>query len=349
MVRVFLLWEAFQPEPKRVENSALKNLTRLCDAAHDDGLKVILTLFVGHLSGINLLPLWLLEGKKVEQRFPIYCSGRLCEANILDFFRERELRKAQKLLLREVAGALEHHPAVFAFDLGNEPSNLLVPMEDYLRLWLEDMAEEAKRYDDVPVTVGLHQEDLLRREGFNPGIVKDYTDFLSIHAYPFYLPFMDVQLDETFPLFICELTGWLSGSEKKVVLEELGAPSEPPMDTERGVVSLFHEEEIERYLSGALRLVFSSGIDVALLWCFSDYDRPLWDTPPFDRNVHERFFGLRRFDGKEKSYANLKKQLKIGPRRRVAQEWIDVERDEYFRDPASHMKRLFERFKGLQD
>jgi len=346
IVRIFLLWEAFQPESRKIETSSLRNLAAICEAAHEEGLKIIVTLFVGHLSGMNLLPPWLLEPKEGKQRFPIYSSFKIRSASILDFFKDKGLREAQRLLVREVANVLQGHPSVFAFDLGNEPSNILLPHEDHFRLWLEDMVEAAKSYDNVPLTLGLHQEDLLRRSAFHPRIVKEYTDFLSIHAYPFYLPSIEAPLDESFPLFLSELTKWLGESEKAVVMEELGAPSDPGIELVDGGFRLYKEEEVEWYLRDALTLLFRSGTETALIWCYSDYERPLWDTPPFDRNVHERFFGLRRFDGREKSYANLARELHIERTEALPRDWINIERDEYFEDPVSHMRRLFSRFKA---
>ncbi len=62
VVRFFLLWEDFQPEPDSVSKTALDNLVTVCDIAAENGLGVDLTFFTGHMSGPNWSPSWLLGG-----------------------------------------------------------------------------------------------------------------------------------------------------------------------------------------------------------------------------------------------------------------------------------------------
>ena len=47
VVRFFLLWEDFQPEPDSVSQTALDNLVTVCDIAAENGLGVDLTFFTG--------------------------------------------------------------------------------------------------------------------------------------------------------------------------------------------------------------------------------------------------------------------------------------------------------------
>jgi len=62
VVRFFLLWDDFQPDPDSVSKTALQNLTTVCDIANEHGLGVDLTFFTGHMSGPNWSPKWLLGG-----------------------------------------------------------------------------------------------------------------------------------------------------------------------------------------------------------------------------------------------------------------------------------------------
>src|SRR5512141_2442856 len=61
-VRLFLLWDDFQPEPTSVSHQAVDNLVKVADAAADNGLGLDLTFFTGHMSGPNWSPRWLLGG-----------------------------------------------------------------------------------------------------------------------------------------------------------------------------------------------------------------------------------------------------------------------------------------------
>ena len=60
LVRIFLLWEDFQPDPTTVSTKALADLETVCDLAADRGLGLDVTFFTGHMSGPNWAPPWLL-------------------------------------------------------------------------------------------------------------------------------------------------------------------------------------------------------------------------------------------------------------------------------------------------
>jgi endo-1,4-beta-mannosidase len=60
LVRIFLLWDDWQPEPGRVSFACLDHLAAVCDAAADNGLQLDITFFTGHMSGPNWAPRWLL-------------------------------------------------------------------------------------------------------------------------------------------------------------------------------------------------------------------------------------------------------------------------------------------------
>src|SRR5829696_8868092 len=50
-LRLFLLWESFQPAPDRVDAKALSDLRLVADIATETGLKLQPTFFTGHMSG----------------------------------------------------------------------------------------------------------------------------------------------------------------------------------------------------------------------------------------------------------------------------------------------------------
>ena len=59
--RIFLLWEAFQPRPDRVSDDALRRLETVLRAAERHKVGLVLSLFCGHMSGVNWLPGWAVE------------------------------------------------------------------------------------------------------------------------------------------------------------------------------------------------------------------------------------------------------------------------------------------------
>jgi endo-1,4-beta-mannosidase len=53
-VRVFLPWEDAQPAAGGVDPAVLGHLVDVADAAGEEGVELIDTLFTGHMSGVNL-------------------------------------------------------------------------------------------------------------------------------------------------------------------------------------------------------------------------------------------------------------------------------------------------------
>ena len=60
LVRIFLLWEDWQPTPDTVDQAALDNLGQVCDIAAELGLQLDVTFFTGHMSGPSWAPEWML-------------------------------------------------------------------------------------------------------------------------------------------------------------------------------------------------------------------------------------------------------------------------------------------------
>src|SRR5512143_3188602 len=52
-VRIFLMWDAFMPTPDVVDTAAMQHLEQVCDIAQENGLKLNVTFFTGHMSGPN--------------------------------------------------------------------------------------------------------------------------------------------------------------------------------------------------------------------------------------------------------------------------------------------------------
>lgn len=60
-VRLFLLWDDWQPDPGQVSKERLADLETVCDLAVERGLVLDVTFFTGHMSGPNWAPGWLLD------------------------------------------------------------------------------------------------------------------------------------------------------------------------------------------------------------------------------------------------------------------------------------------------
>ncbi|MGQ9645175.1 MAG: glycoside hydrolase 5 family protein [Thermodesulfobacteriota bacterium] len=342
-VRVFLIWEDFQPLPKKISLKALDQLVAVMDIGHEKRLRIMPTLFTGHMSGMNYLPPWMLELSESDDRFPVFSEGRKMKNAIRNFYVDREVIEAQKLLVREVSGALQGHPALWAWDLGNEPSNLCRPPScKEASAWLEEMVSELKKRDEtVPVTLGLHQEDLEEDRRMGPKEVAAFCDFLSMHAYSIYARWADGLLDEHVVPFLALLTRWLGS--KKVMIEEVGVSSSNLFKEAEATVS---EERAFEYFERLLPKLTRCGFLGVLFWCYGDYARPLWEQAPFDQKMHERHFGLFREDRSPKAFVPLLKNLQDQTGTdSVSFDWIDIEPEQYYQSSFHHLSRLYRRFK----
>ena len=337
-VRVFLLWDDFQPEPERVSHQALGDLVAVADAAGAAGLAFIPTLFTGHMSGANWLPRWATRPGE-RGRFPIVSGDGYADVAARNWYDDEEITRAQELLAREAATALRGHPALWAWDLGNENSNVCVPpTREAARAWLSRMTTAIRQADTAcRVTIGNHMEDLEQDRRLGPSEAAEFCDFLCMHGYPLYAPWARSVTDPALPAFLAEVTRWLGG--KDVFFEEFGMPTRTTEE----------EAQADIFVAEALDALYEAGVTGAMLWCYADYTTDIWDEPPFDVAEHERFFGLWRADGSMKpATRHLSRYHDVGVRAPRATDWIDIDRSRFYDAPLENLRHLYERYVGAE-
>ena len=149
-----------------------------------------------------------------------------------------------------------------------------------------------------PITIGLHMEDLEEDRRLSPVDAGRVCDFLSMHGYPMYAGWARGATDELLLPFLGLITRWMSGRE--VLFQEFGASTvarDSAMTTSKtSPIPLLKEDEAAQFTGRALSALHDSGMTGAMLWCYGDYARELWDKPPLDLATHERSFGLWRSD-----------------------------------------------------
>jgi len=344
-VRVFLLWEDFQPSPHEIDRDMLERLVTVADLAGMHGLSLMPTLFTGHMSGVNWIPPWALGGRHGDERFRVVAGGDVVETGLRNWYAEPAVASAQALLAREAAAALAGHEAVWAWDLGNENSNCVIPPTPAAgREWLARIARAIRSGDETAlVTVGLHMEDLEEDRQLGPHEAAGTCDFLSMHGYPIYASWASGPTDADLLAFLARVTCWL-GAGRDVLFTEFGLP------TYRGgqprVSSLLVEEDAAAaYTADALEALRRAGCLGAMLWCYSDYAPALWGRPPLDLAEHERTFGLWRADGSPKPSVAAVAAFAGAERCAVEGDtWIDIDREAFLREPAAQLRRLYDRY-----
>jgi endo-1,4-beta-mannosidase len=323
VVRFFLSWESFQPSAQRMDSSALARFERVMEAFHDCGLRAMPTLFCGHMSGVNWLPAWTLDPRTPHGRFRTISNGNVSQFGIGDFYADPHLLEAQ-VTFAQVAGAcVRDHPALYAWDLGNEFSNLREPKTpNDAAQWSARLTETLREASGGAVTAGMHGEDLERDRHIRPSSIAKPWDFATMHGYSVYSAFSRGRLDTNVVPFLAQLQASCSG--KPVLFSEFGNPTCPlgtvsPYDrvplpgetvnqtsevrANAAPYACLSEEEMAQYAYGVIDRLHARGALGAFWWCWADYDRALAHLPPFDLAPHELGFGIVRSDGNYKPVA----------------------------------------------
>ncbi len=359
LVRIFLLWEDFQPRPDVVSATALVDLETVCDVAAERGLGLDVTFFTGHMSGPNWAPPWLLGGNTPVPGDRQVISGADDDAgSYRNPFVDGQALAAAELLLREVVGRLRDHPGIWAWNLGNEPDIFAAPPDALAGPeWASRMIGVIRELDsEHRVTVGLHAPSLMDDTGLRVDRMFSDCDVAAMHVYPIYASFASGPLDPDAVPFATALTAVLAG--RPALMEEFGACTAAPGSARetwqwealgKGWSQLMvSEEELAEHLEEVLPRLVRVGATGALLWCFADYHESLWDRPPCDTKLHERFFGLLRPDGTLKPHAEVVRRfIARGPRimQPEPRARIEIDGDRFYGDPGSILPELYEAFR----
>jgi endo-1,4-beta-mannosidase len=368
VIRLFLLWDDFQPEPTMVAKDKLDHLVDVADIAAEAGLGIDMTFFTGHMSGPNWSPRWLLGGNLPPAAHSqwlrdVVSEGKYTDKGYRNMFHDEVALDASRLLLKTVVSELKDHPSIWMWNLGNEPDLFAWPnSSDEGAAWVKEMVGHIKDIDpNHPVTIGLHGDGLHRDNGLRIDKVYAHADVAVMHSYPMYTPWARKPLDPDFVPFTCAVTAALSG--KPVLMEEFGGctaqPGEPS-HTMKWTETNGHEreqfmageEDFAEFLSLTIPKLHHSGATGAMLWCYADYVPELWDLPPCQNAQHERWFGLVRTDGSLKPHVKVIQDFaKTNPKVKPIPEYakLEVDPDEFYKEPLRHLVGLYDEYlKGME-
>ncbi len=293
-LRVFPLWPDFQPitllrtghgRPQEIRmgeeplpdtdagraglsEPCLDRFRQLADAAQANGLSLIVGLITGWMSGRLFVPP-ALEGLNV-----------LTDPHAILW---------QARFVRHFVRQFRTHPAIHAWDLGNE-CNCMAPVPGREAAWVWTSAlTTAIRAEDPsrPIFSGMHG---LSPQSDAPWTIRDQaelTDVLTTHPYPIFTPHCDRDPVTTIrPLLhaTAESCLYADVGGRLCVAEELGTLG--PM--------IAADDEAPRYLRAVLYSLWAHGVGGCLWWCA--YDQDHLAHAPYDWHAYERELGLIRSD-----------------------------------------------------
>ena len=163
VVRIFLLWEDFQPTPDSVDALRLQHLHTVADIAARNGLTLDVTFFTGHMSGPNWAPGWLLGEPSDPTNFhnlQVVSHGKIVNRAYRSPYHDPIAHAAARLLITTVVSALHNHPGIGIWNLGNEPDLFAWPRDAaHGQAWVREMTQLIKSIDSIhPVACGLHAD-----------------------------------------------------------------------------------------------------------------------------------------------------------------------------------------------
>jgi hypothetical protein len=293
LVRVFPLWPDFQPLHRLCINEGdffeyrhgedplpdtpvgragmdarmLGRFRILADEAHRHGLQLIVGLVTGWMSGRLFTP-------------PAFTN--------LNVITDPEVLRWQARFVRCFIETLRDHPAIVAWDLGNECNVMgrATPAQSWL--WTHTLATAIRAADPTrPVVSGMHSLEASPRKSWAACDQGELTDVLTTHPYPLWTRFCDQDP-------ITSLRPQLHATTESLYYAGLGG--KPCFAEEMGSMGPFiiSDELTPRFLRPSLYSLWAHDCRAMMWWCAYDQAH-LWRAP-YDWVAVEQELGLHRTD-----------------------------------------------------
>ena len=302
VIRMFPLWPDFQPirmlyagsaAPREirmgeaplpdteagragVDEEMCRRFERLCDLAQENGLRLIVGLVTGWMSGRLYVPP-AMEGRNV-----------LTDPFCINW----EIRYVKYLVRR-----FKDHPAIAAWDLGNECNCMgKIGSPQEAELWVNAISDAIRAADPEgtasgfrPIVSGLH--GLTPEGNWRPGPHAEAVDILTTHPYPIFTPYCD-----TDPL--TSYKSAMHATAQSVWYRGLGG--KPCFAEECGTLGpmIADEQNAASYVNVVLYNLWAADCRGFLWWCAAEQSH--LTHAPYDWNAVERELGLFRLDGSPK-------------------------------------------------
>ena len=298
VLRVFPLWPDFQPltllragqgqpyefrfgeEPlpdtevgkAGVSQEMLDRFRVFADMAVKNGLKLVVGLVTGWMSGRLFVPP-AFEGLNV-----------LTDPLVIQW---------QVRLVRVMVRTFKNHPAVLAWDLGNECNVMAqVPSRQAAWTWTAAITNTIRSEDPTrPIVSGMHSLIPDRHAHWTMQDQAELTDLLTTHPYPYFTPHCDQDPANTIRTILH------STAESRFYADIGGAPC---LVEEIGTLGpiLASEAVAADFVRTVLFSLWAHDCHGLMWWCA--FDQLHLEQAPYDWAACERELGLLRRDGTPK-------------------------------------------------
>lgn len=295
VVRCFPLWPDFQPltefrgilggfveygmaggpmtDPDAIDTEMLGRFRFLCDCAQKYGVKLIPSLVTGWMSSRLLVP------PALEKR------------NVLT---DPEAIKWEVRYVRRFVRELKDHPAILAWDLGNE-CNCMGDVRErgYAWQWINSIASAIRLEDpDRLVISGMHGQMTVPSATWNLQDQGELLDVLTPHPYTGLSPEANKE-----PFNSLRNTNHLSAQ----CLMYSGIAGKPAFPEELGTLgpNIANDEITAKGMRTQMFQSWADNLPGYLWWCA--FDQSAQDYPPYTWSMMERELGIATVDRQPKA------------------------------------------------
>jgi hypothetical protein len=292
-VRVGLAWDSFMPDARGVDPRRMGEFDTLLRAARVQGIGIVPVLFIQAHGDCVFLPDRAVRRDARRRGVRVLSDGMPEPGGPRDAWTDPLMLELADRWARAMAAGFANHPALAAWDLGDDPASVLRPRRiPDLAAWVALAgAPLRQRGDRVQMTLGA--DDLLRARGVRLGSLSGQLDRIDIAVRPAQLRRLQLPEPEAL-LFVAQLAQALAGDQGGQVGLSLAMPS--PGDDAEGMdepaAAAAVDQLVERRTEAGVSALRATG------WC--DLHPRLRERAPFDRNDWLRRCGLARLDGTEK-------------------------------------------------
>ena len=295
-MRVFPNWRDFQPvipiygykmqlirycldgdkepeNPEYIDELMLARFRKFCDICDEFGIKLIVGLLTGWMSGRAFIPNALL--------------GR-------DLYTDPVALLFEQRFVRGMVTRMKDHKSICAWDLGNECNCLGEPASDDVALnWALTISNAIKAADNTrPVVSGMHSLAVAKDNGkWTIPAQAEACDILTTHPYPYWSAFTDRDKIGSLRTAIhatCENKIYSDIGKRPCLVEEIGTMG-PMLADEKRAADFMRLNLLSNYVNGAAGVMW---------WCANEQTNLMSD--PYTRQMVELELGMRRVDGTPK-------------------------------------------------
>jgi endo-1,4-beta-mannosidase len=297
-IRMFIRWEDLNPIMGKVDESLFSKFDDFIQHAKKYDIKLIPTLLIGHMSGQDWFPQWLLLSEDDKERIDVknQIIGKPPEGKeecfIRDIYTDKQAVENSKLQLKVLLERYKNNKTILSWDISNENQYWMEPKTPKIGTeYVKNMVKFMKSIDpNHPITYGMGKPD--EPSGFisfgKKGFAK-YLDYYSVHVYPEWLYPMTANIIDFYISYRIAYECCLAKlTSLPVQLQEFGLSDMffPLINKET------KHKLIYGYFNVALWDVVLNEIKAgALAWDFSDFLPKLKQRNPYDHKQFELYFG----------------------------------------------------------